>query len=109
MSIDFLEILSRLHDSSAEFVIVGGVAASMHGSSRVTYDLDIVPSLTPDSWTVVVVSCGPWVHDRVEGLRERHQGYSQPCLLTHHNMAITLASKNPHPIEAFQVRHRILP
>jgi len=78
MSIDFLEILSRLHDSSAEFVIVGGVAASMHGSSRVTFDLDIVPSLTPDSWTAVVdllwsMGARPRIPEALERIRDLHQ------------------------------------
>ena len=35
----FLEILSRLHDNRVRFVIVGGVAAGLHGGSRVTFDL----------------------------------------------------------------------
>jgi hypothetical protein len=51
---NLLEILSRLHDSHVDFVIVGGVAATLHGGSRVTFDLDIVPSLAPRSWTAVV-------------------------------------------------------
>ena len=54
MASGFLEILNQLHDHHVEFVIVGGVAASLHGGSRVTFDLDIVPSLAPDSWQAVV-------------------------------------------------------
>lgn len=54
MASNFLDILSRLHDRHVEFVIVGGVAAALHGSSRVTFDLDVVPSLAPDSWTAAV-------------------------------------------------------
>ena len=54
MASNFLEILSQLHDAHADFVIVGGVAAALHGGSRVTFDLDVVPSLAPDSWTAVV-------------------------------------------------------
>jgi len=54
MASNFLEILSRLHDHHVEFVIVGGVAASLHGSSRVTFDLDVVPNLVPDSWQAAV-------------------------------------------------------
>ena len=34
----FLEILSELHDRHLEFVIVGGVAAVLHGGSRATFD-----------------------------------------------------------------------
>ena len=38
MTSDFLEILNALHDHRVEFVIVGGVAAVLHGGSRVTFD-----------------------------------------------------------------------
>ena len=31
-------------------MIVGGVAARLHGSTRLTHDVDIVPSLAPDNW-----------------------------------------------------------
>lgn len=38
MTSDFLEILNALHDHRVEFVIVGGVAAVLHGGSEVTVD-----------------------------------------------------------------------
>ena len=53
MKSGFLGILNALHDHRVDFVIVGGVAAALHGGSRVTFDLDVVPSLTPES-----PSCG---------------------------------------------------
>lgn len=46
----FLELLTKLHDAGAQFVVVGGVASALHGGTRVTFDLDIVPSLEPNSW-----------------------------------------------------------
>ncbi len=54
MASNFLDILSQLHDHHVEFVIVGGVAASLHGGSRVTFDLDVVPSLAQSSWQAAV-------------------------------------------------------
>jgi hypothetical protein len=54
MASNFLDILNQLHDHHVDFVIVGGVAAALHGGSRVTFDLDVVPSLAPDSWMAVV-------------------------------------------------------
>lgn len=54
MASNFLDILSQLHDRHVDFVIVGGVAAALHGSSRVTFDLDLVPSLAEDSWQAAV-------------------------------------------------------
>ena len=51
---NFLDLLNRLRDHHVEFVIVGGVAAALHGGSRVTFDLDVVPSLAEPSWTAAV-------------------------------------------------------
>lgn len=39
---DFERLLSTLVSARVEFVIVGGVAATLHGSARLTADLDIV-------------------------------------------------------------------
>jgi predicted nucleotidyltransferase len=47
--VDFAAALKRLSDAGVEFVIVGGFAATAHGSARVTYDLDIVYSRKPDN------------------------------------------------------------
>lgn len=46
----YLDVLAQLHDSGAKFVVVGGVASALHGGTRVTFDLDIVPSLEPNHW-----------------------------------------------------------
>lgn len=54
MASNFLEILNQLHDHRVDFVIVGGVAAALHGGSRVTFDLDVVPSLAPVSWKAAI-------------------------------------------------------
>ena len=51
MQSGFIEILNALHDRRVDFVIVGGVAAVLHGGSRVTFDLDVVPSLRLISWS----------------------------------------------------------
>ena len=40
--IDFKRLLSALVQAKVELVIVGGVAATLHGSARLTVDLDIV-------------------------------------------------------------------
>jgi hypothetical protein len=39
---DYRELICRLLDYRVEFIIVGGLAARVHGSSRYTDDLDIV-------------------------------------------------------------------
>jgi predicted nucleotidyltransferase len=71
----FLEILTELHDHGVDFVIVGGVAAVLHGGSRATFDLDIVPSLAPDSWRAAVDSlwalgARPRIPEPLERLRD---------------------------------------
>jgi hypothetical protein len=39
--IDFEKLLTVLADNGVQFVIVGGLAITIHGSSYVTFDLDI--------------------------------------------------------------------
>lgn len=39
---DFKQLLRLLTDNEVEFIIVGGAAATVHGSARLTFDLDIV-------------------------------------------------------------------
>ena len=78
MTSGFLEILNELHDHHVEFVIVGGVAAALHGGSRVTFDLAVVPSLTPDSWQAAVdllwsLGARPRIPEPVERIRDVEQ------------------------------------
>ena len=46
---DLRGLLRVLADHRVEFVIVGGVAATLHGSARVTRDLDVVYARTPQN------------------------------------------------------------
>lgn len=46
--IDFERLLKTLSSSRVDFVIVGGVAATIHGSARLTTDLDVVYDRKPD-------------------------------------------------------------
>jgi hypothetical protein len=39
---DFRGLLATLRAARVDFLIVGGVAATLHGSARLTSDLDIV-------------------------------------------------------------------
>lgn len=75
MKSGFLEILNALHDHRVDFVIVGGVAAALHGGSRVTFDLDVVPSLAPESWRSAVdllwaLGARPRIPEPVERIRD---------------------------------------
>ncbi len=40
----FEKVLAALSNGGVEFVLVGGVAGNVHGSARLTYDLDVVYS-----------------------------------------------------------------
>lgn len=78
MTSDFLETLNALHDHRVDFVIVGGVAAALHGGSRVTFDLDVVPSLTPESWQSAVdllweLGARPRIPEPLERIRDVEQ------------------------------------
>ena len=49
MTDDLVALLSRLIAADVEFVVVGGVAAFMHGSDQLTRDLDILAAFTPEN------------------------------------------------------------
>ena len=46
-------LLAHLTAHGVDFVVVGGIAATLHGSSRDTFDLDICPSMEPDNLDVL--------------------------------------------------------
>ena len=78
MASNFLEILNQFHDRHVDFVIVGGVAASLHGGSRVTFDLDVVPRLAPASWQAVVdllwsLGARPRIPETLDRIRDVEQ------------------------------------
>jgi hypothetical protein len=45
----FGQVLNLFSSSGIEYIVVGGLAASMHGSVRFTDDLDVVYRRTPDN------------------------------------------------------------
>jgi hypothetical protein len=46
---DFAGLLTALANDGVEFIIIGGMAATAHGSAHVTVDLDIVYRRSPDN------------------------------------------------------------
>jgi len=52
--------LKVLCDAGVDFVIVGGVAATFHGSAQVTYDLDICYSRSVDNLKRLVKALAPF-------------------------------------------------
>ena len=53
---DFSALLRALNGVDVEFIIVGGVAATVHGSARLTIDLDVLYRRTRENLVRVVQS-----------------------------------------------------
>jgi hypothetical protein len=56
---DFGALVRVLTDSQVEFILVGGFAATAHGSARATFDLDIVYSRSSANLARIVSAVGP--------------------------------------------------
>lgn len=57
---DFRALIFLLADSRIEFIIVGGAAATAHGSARLTQDLDVVYRRTPENIARLVQALAPF-------------------------------------------------
>lgn len=64
--IDFEKILSCLVNDGVEFVIIGGLAATVHGSSYMTHDLDICYARDNTNLERLAQSLAP-LHPRLRG------------------------------------------
>ena len=53
---NFESLLQLLAEQNVELILIGGVAATIHGSTRLTNDLDIVYRRTPDNMARLVAS-----------------------------------------------------
>jgi hypothetical protein len=58
--IEFRSLLESLDRHEVAFVIIGGIAATLHGSARLTFDLDIVYERTPDNLERLVAALTPF-------------------------------------------------
>jgi hypothetical protein len=58
--IEFRRLLESLHRNDVAFVIVGGIAATLHGSARLTFDLDIAYERTPENLSRLVGALAPF-------------------------------------------------
>jgi predicted nucleotidyltransferase len=56
---DFPRLLTALHDSGVRFIVVGGAAATAHGSARLTLDLDTVYERSPGNLDRLVTALAP--------------------------------------------------
>jgi predicted nucleotidyltransferase len=53
------ELLQALHVQKVRAVVVGGVAAVVHGSSQLTRDVDVLADFTPDNMASLLRAIGP--------------------------------------------------
>ncbi len=56
---DFGNLLRILGEGGVEFIVVGGIAAVAHGSARLTQDLDLVYSRSPQNLDRLVAALAP--------------------------------------------------
>ena len=63
----FGKAIQALCDAAVDFVVIGGVSATFHGSARVTYDLDICYSRTSANLRRLAGSLAPF-HPRLRGV-----------------------------------------
>ena len=57
--IDFATLLRELSSAGVRFIIIGGAAATAHGSARLTQDLDIVYDRSPENLARLVRALTP--------------------------------------------------
>ncbi len=60
MDPDFGKLLPALVHAGVEFVVVGGVAAVIHGAARVTYDIDLVYARSSENCERLVEALRPF-------------------------------------------------
>jgi predicted nucleotidyltransferase len=57
---DFKALLGALSEGGVEFILVGGVAATVHGSTRLTVDVDAVYRRTTENIERLVLALTPY-------------------------------------------------
>lgn len=57
---DYRRLLETLAAARIEFILVGGVAATLHGSARLTQDVDVVYARSPENLQRLVDTLGPY-------------------------------------------------
>jgi predicted nucleotidyltransferase len=57
---DFRALLATLVEHGVEFIVVGGVAATVHGASRLTRDVDVVYARADANLDRVVAALAPY-------------------------------------------------
>lgn len=56
---DFARLLGALHEGGVECIVVGGLAATIHGSARLTQDIDVSYARSTENLERIVRSLAP--------------------------------------------------
>ena len=59
MAVDLAQIIPPLVKAKVDFILIGGMAAILHGSARVTFDVDLVYSRTDENIERLVTALAP--------------------------------------------------
>ena len=68
---DFPALITLLTEGGVEFIVIGGVAATIHGSAHITVDLDLLYRRTPENierLAAVLAPIQPYLRGAPEGL-----------------------------------------
>lgn len=68
---DFRAALTVLQGSRIEFIVIGGLAATLHGSARVTFDIDVLYRRSDENMTRLaraLAPIAPYLRGAPEGL-----------------------------------------
>lgn len=57
---DYRELIGALAEAEVEFVLVGGLAATVHGSARLTQDVDVVYARNDANLTRLAAALMPY-------------------------------------------------
>lgn len=52
--IDFRAVVQMLNDAGVRYVLIGGVAMRLHGSSHITEDVDVSYARNPENYAAIV-------------------------------------------------------
>jgi predicted nucleotidyltransferase len=86
----FEKILPALVTGGVEFIVIGGFAGMIHGSARVTFDVDLVYSRDKaniDRLAAILSTCSPRLRDSPPGLE-----FSLDAQTIRHGCNFTLAT-----------------
>lgn len=91
MTTSFSDLLRRLDAAEVKFIVIGGVAALLHGSPRTTQDLDVVYGREKQNLEMLVkalLPLGPYLRGAPPGLPFR---FDVPTLKGGLNFTLTTA------------------